>query len=82
MRFFIVLISFVSSSISMAAVSDFNGLVKEATQQEKRLHRKLLHAIQGTQVSIAYNDRVEQIQAKDVLENNKMSVRLVQAEEK
>lgn len=81
MRFLIVLISF-SSSISMAAVSDFSGLVKEATQQEKRLHRKLLQAIQGTQVSVAYNDRIEQIQAKDAAQGDTLSVRLVQAEEK
>lgn len=81
MRFLIVLISF-TSSISMAAVSDFNGLVKEASVQEKRLHKKLLQSIQGTQVSVAYNDRIEQIQAKDALQENSISVRLVQAEEK
>lgn len=80
MRFLIILIS-LCSSISMAAVSDFNGLVKETTQQEKRLHRKLLQSIQNTQISIAYNDRLEQLQSQEAAQKDILRVRLVQSEE-
>lgn len=80
MRFLLVLVSF-TSSIAMAEVSNFNELVRESTRQEKRLHRKLLQAIQNTQVAIAYNDRWESLQGIEVSQKSPLSVRLVQAEQ-
>lgn len=79
MRVFILLMSFISS-VSMAAVEDFNGLVQEASLQEKILHRKLLQAIQNTQVSIAYHDATEQLQKMNG-DEGEISVSLVPAKE-
>lgn len=61
MRFLIILLS-VSSSVSFAGVNNFNQLISETSQQERRLHKKLLHAIQNTQYAIAHNDQMEKIQ--------------------
>ncbi len=80
MRFLLVLVSF-ASSIAMAEVPNFNELVRESTRQEKRLHRKLLQAIQNTQVAIAYNDRWENLQGNEASQKSPLSVRLVQAEQ-
>ncbi|MBV2168426.1 MAG: hypothetical protein KUL82_06945 [Bdellovibrio sp.] len=80
MRFLLVLVSF-TSSIAMAEVSNFNELVRESTRQEKRLHRKLLQAIQNTQVAIAYNDRWESLRGSEASQKSPLSVRLVQAEQ-
>lgn len=55
MRFVFLFISLFASG-SSATVSDFAELVKEASLQEKRLHKKLLHALQGSQRSIAENE--------------------------
>lgn len=81
MRFFIVFITICTGSISLAKVNDFNGLVKETSQQEKRLHKKLLQAIQNTQVSIAYNDKLDKLQSEKAPEDAAISVRLVRAAE-
>lgn len=63
MRFFIILLS-VYSSVSFAGVENFNQLITETSQQERRLHKKLLQAIQNTQYAIAYNDEIEKIQVR------------------
>ncbi|KHD89783.1 MAG: hypothetical protein OM95_01545 [Bdellovibrio sp. ArHS] len=79
MRFLIALIT-LTGSISFAEVKNFNGLVAETTQQEKRIHRKLLQSIQNVQVSIAYNDRIEKIQSAREPTEETIRVRLVSAE--
>ncbi|WP_063243720.1 hypothetical protein ACLWBD_02940 [Bdellovibrio sp. HCB117] len=79
MRFLIALIT-LTGSISFAEVKNFNGLVAEATQQEKRMHRKLLQSIQNVQVSIAYNDKIEQIRSAREPASEAIKVRLVSAE--
>jgi|GEM_PF-2037627 len=78
MRFFIF-IMFMTGSAAMAEVQNFNGLVKEATFQEKRLHRKLLQAIQGTQTAVAYNDRWEHISATAEKDSSSFPVKMVRA---
>lgn len=83
MRFIFVLIS-LFSSISSATVSDFAELVKETSQQEKRLHKKLLHALQGSQRSIAENEvEVESVESReqDDVMTDDMVVRLVASTE-
>lgn len=81
MRFLFILVT-LTGSIAMAEVSNFNELVKETTLQERRLHKKLLHALQGTQVAVAYNDRWEQISEKDLGGSELMEVRLVKKQTK
>lgn len=75
MRFFIVLLS-MYSTVSIAAVDNFNSLIAETTHQEKRLHRKLLQTIQNTQYSIAYNDQIEKLQNQERAQKIEMPVRL------
>lgn len=78
MRFLIILVS-LTSSISMAAASyDFNGMIGKVSQQESRLHKKLLRSLQNTKISVAYNDRWEQIKSSELTESN-FQVRLVRA---
>lgn len=81
MRFLFILMT-LTGSLAAAEVSNFNELVKETTQQERRLHKKLLHALQGTQVAVAYNDRWEQVSGKDLGSSELMEVRLVKKETK
>lgn len=81
MRFFIVLLSLCSSSVSFAAVDNFNGLIAETTHQEKRLHRKLLQTIQNTQYSIAYNDQIEKLQDHERAQKLDMPVKLIRSTE-
>ena len=76
MRFLFVLIS-VYGSVSFAGVENFNGLISETTQQEKRLHRKLLQTIQNTQYAIAYNDKIEKIREDDRVQKIDPHVRLI-----
>lgn len=80
MRFLTVSMCFLSS-ISMAAVEDFNGLIGKASVQERRLHRKLLQSIQNTQISIAYNDRLERLQRQGDVVIDRVVLRLVSKEE-
>lgn len=65
----------------MAAVEDFNGLIGKASVQERRLHRKLLQSIQNTQISIAYNDRLERLQRQGDVVIDRVVLRLVSKEE-
>lgn len=79
MRFFILILSLIGS-VSQAKVEDFNKLLSEASQQEKRLHRKLLQSIQNTRTSIAYEDRWQRIRGQDISQNKDLQLRLVQKE--
>lgn len=79
MRFIFTIICFVSS-ISMAAIPDFNQAIEQSSIQEKRLHRKLLQSIQQTQVAIAYSDRAEQLQNHEANIRANFEVRLMSAE--
>ncbi|KYG67256.1 hypothetical protein AZI86_09635 [Bdellovibrio bacteriovorus] len=76
MRFFIVLLS-MYSTVTFAAVDNFNSLIAETTHQEKRLHRKLLQTIQNTQYSIAYNDQIEKLQAHERAQKLEVPVTLI-----
>ncbi|NUN04161.1 MAG: hypothetical protein HUU57_00245 [Bdellovibrio sp.] len=79
MRFVFVVIS-LCASISSATVSDFAELVKETSLQEKRLHKKLLHALQGSQRSIAESEvELESVDSPGLNElgPDEMVVRLV-----
>lgn len=76
MRFIIGIICF-SSSMAMASVENMKSLIQEASVQEKRLHRKLLQSIQGTQIAVAYNDQWEQLQKRELLQNINMPIHLV-----
>lgn len=79
MRFLILTLIALSSSISMATGHDFNGMITEVSQQESRLHKKLLRSLQNTQTAVAYNDRWEQIKGADSIQDVSFSVRLVRA---
>lgn len=76
MRFLFVLIS-VYGSVSFAGVDNLNNLIAETTQQEKRLHRRLLQTIQNTQYAIAYNDKIEKIRDEDRAQKTDPHVRLI-----
>jgi hypothetical protein len=77
MRFLIVLIT-LTSSVSLATVEGFNQMITDTTQQERRLHRKLLQQIQNTQYAIAYNEKVETLQVQEQARKIDMPVRLVE----
>lgn len=75
MRFFIlifILISGVSVNAN-AKVEGMNELIKQASVQEKRLHRKLLKAIQGSQTAIAHHDS---LQVKSNIDNVELAIQL------
>ncbi|UOE99824.1 hypothetical protein [Bdellovibrio reynosensis] len=75
MRFLIVIIS-LYGSFANAAVQDFNSLVKEASIQQKIIHKKLLQSIQNTKVLVASNE----VQEGEFAENPEdIKVRLVRA---
>lgn len=57
MRFLILMAVMLSTYQVHAKVEGMNELIKQASSQEKRLHRKLLKAIQGSQTAIAYHDK-------------------------
>lgn len=61
MRFLIILLS-IYGSVSYAGIKNFNQPITETSQQERRLHKKLLQTIQNTQYAIAYNDEMGKIQ--------------------
>lgn len=76
MRFLIVLIS-LYGSFANAAVQDFNSLVKEASIQQKIIHKKLLQSIQNTKVLVASNEVQEQ---GEFAENSEeLKIKLVRA---
>ena len=56
MRLLSLTIVLLMSSLSPAEVQDFNGAIQEASVSQNRLHRKLLHILYGTEVSIADNE--------------------------
>ncbi|MNJ92632.1 hypothetical protein D3C87_103060 [compost metagenome] len=62
MRFLIIAAIMVSGSISGAAVKNFNGLIQEASVSEKLLRKKLLRALQNTEIAIASSDERERLQ--------------------
>lgn len=77
MRFLIITFMVLSGSISMAGSHDFNAMISEVSQQESRLHKKLLRSLQNTQTALAYNDRWEQIRGSEMNQDNSFSLRLV-----
>ncbi|XGC81423.1 hypothetical protein ACES2L_02855 [Bdellovibrio bacteriovorus] len=76
MRFLIILIS-LYGSFANAAVQDFNSLVKEASIQQKIIHKKLLQSIQNTKVLVASAEVQEQGAFAESSEE--INVRLVKA---
>ncbi|MGZ3793439.1 MAG: hypothetical protein ACXVCP_13900 [Bdellovibrio sp.] len=76
MRFLLITISFLFGSLAMADHTDFNAMINDVAKQERRLHKKLLHALQNTKTAIAYNDRWQQISNTE-LANNDIAVRLI-----
>ena len=62
MRFLIIMAIMVTGSISGAAVKNFNGLIQEASVSEKLLRKKLLRALQNTEIAIASSDERERLQ--------------------
>lgn len=56
MRFLIVLLSLNFAITGLSVVDHSGNLAYEATQQERRLHRKLLRSIQNTQYAVAANE--------------------------
>ncbi|MGZ3772782.1 MAG: hypothetical protein ACXVCY_07960 [Pseudobdellovibrionaceae bacterium] len=80
MRFLLLSLFVFSSSISIAKGTDLNQTISELSKQESRLHRKLLRSLhQNTQISVAYNDRIERIKGSEVnnIKDDDFSVRLV-----
>ncbi|MDG0818130.1 hypothetical protein [Bdellovibrio svalbardensis] len=64
MRFTIITLMLLISSISHGESHNFNGEIKEASISEKMLRKRLLRILQGTEVAIASNDSTEQLQAQ------------------
>lgn len=69
----LILGSFIGSLAANAKVENMNTLIQQASTQEKRLHRKLLKAIQGSQTAIAHHDK-RQIKSND--ENLELAIQL------
>lgn len=61
MRFLMVTMMFVASSIAGAQVKNFNGLIKEASVSERILRMKLLRSLQNTETAIASVEKREQL---------------------
>ncbi len=81
MRFTLVTLMFLMSSVSHGESHNFNGEIKEASISEKMLRKRLLRILQGTEVAIASNDSTAQLQAQSPCQalENEFEVRLVKA---
>ena len=80
MRFFkvqIILVSLLIGSMSVAAVSNFNGLIQGASMDEKSLHQKVLEQIPQSEVAQAYSSSWVRMQKSDATRTRDISVRLV-----
>ncbi|HEX7675359.1 MAG TPA: hypothetical protein VF412_14385 [Bdellovibrio sp.] len=81
MRFFNIQITGVlillTSSMSFAAVSNFNGLIQGASMDEKTLHEKVLEQIPQSEVAQAYSSSLVRLQKADTTRTRDISVRLV-----
>lgn len=64
MRFFIVAICLIGSQ-AMGAVEGFNEMIAESNIQQKRMRRKLLQSIQGTQPAIMFANKLDKIEASE-----------------
>ncbi|WII73579.1 hypothetical protein QJS83_06800 [Bdellovibrio sp. 22V] len=77
MRFTIVTTIILMSSISMASIKDFNGLIGKVSEEEKEVHQKLLKATEDTEVSQAFNRTLERIRYIEGKRQVKIAVNLV-----